>query len=582
MKKILALVISLIFICSSLVVCADTETEYDCSDWAVKSILKADRMGLIDADETYLYREPITRESFCELIYTLMISSGYFENWYDEETDGGTQALAPFAKKPFDDCSNEIVYLLYNHNIIEGKSATSFAPNDKLTREEAATIIVRALDVIAPVEATEVWYEYSDSGDISDWAMSSVQRISNLGYMNGVGENKFAPKDTYTTEQAIVTVLRAFEANYINWIFEIMKKEAGELGYVYENDTWNYVTYDMAVGRWVKPIDVNKDEFKVHENEKFASDNKNVYFMGNKIESADPTTFQIIADEGKMRYAKDKNSVYIYLEDGEIVKVIGADPETFEVLEYPYAKDKNDAYNGSLPLFVDDVTKFEVVESGDGWTRISFPDSFLTTVLNTEDVAKYNNEKYGFIDTAVIYSEQGKAKTENLIYEGYRIVNEKTLLNIWEIEDKEEFIIEMDDYISKKCDYGENMESLNENERLFYITQTLEMEVNNGGFSQYFFNSGGNFANELVESFEKIGALKTADICKKAISIFPDSKVPADWGERQEFLTPDDENEEERIDEFLGECDDAFYEYEDDLVELNYQFIMNNKESFMK
>jgi hypothetical protein len=52
-------------------------------------------------------------------------------------------------------------------------------------------------------------------------------------------------------------------------------------------------------------------------------------------------TFQIITEDGQMRYAKDKNSVYIYLKDGAIMKVIGADPETFEVLDYPYAKDKN-------------------------------------------------------------------------------------------------------------------------------------------------------------------------------------------------------------------------------------------------
>ena len=107
------------------------------------------------------------------------------------------------------------------------------------------------------------------------------------------------------------------------------------------------------------------------------------------------------------------------------------------------------------------------------------------------------------------------------------------------------------------------------------------MEVNNGGFSQYFFNSSGNFGNEIVASFEKIGAIKTAEICKKAISIFPND-VPTDWGKRQEFLTPDDEKDEERIEEFFNKCDDAFFEYEDDLSELNYQFIINNKESFLK
>ena len=39
---------------------------------------------------------------------------------------------------------------------------------------------------------------------------------------------------------------------------------------------------------------------------------------------------------------------------------------------------------------------------------------------------------------------------------------------------------------------------------------------------------------------------------------------------------------EERIEEILKECDDTFFEYEDNLVELIYQFIINNKESFLK
>ncbi len=157
----------------------------------------------------------------------------------------------------------------------------------------------------------------------------------------------------------------------------------------------------------------------------------------------------------------------------------------------------------------------------------------------------------------------------------------KNIDDIWKIEEKDNFVIEMDQYIAEKCEYGDNMETLNEEQRILYITQALEMEVNNGGFAQFFFNSSGMFANELVSSFEKIGAIKTAEICKKAISIYGD-KVPTDRDEREDIITPDDEKEEERIEEILNECDDAFFEYEDDLVELNYQFIINNKESFLK
>ena len=65
---------------------------------------------------------------------------------------------------------------------------------------------------VVPMAATEMWFEYDDINEISEWASDSIQTISNLGFMNGVGNNRFAPKDTYTTEQAIVTLVRVLES----------------------------------------------------------------------------------------------------------------------------------------------------------------------------------------------------------------------------------------------------------------------------------------------------------------------------------------------------------------------------------
>ena len=120
------------------------------------------------------------------------------------------------------------------------------------------------------------------------------------------------------------------------------------------------------------------------------------------------------------------------------------------------------------------------------------------------------------------------------------------------------------------------MSCLSEAERIFYITQSLEMEVNNGGFSQFFYNFSGSFSNELVSAFTAIGANATAAICQKAISAFG-REIPVDRDERQDML---DELECEEIDEILEECDDDFYDYEDNLNELNYNFVIKNKESF--
>jgi len=163
-----------------------------------------------------------------------------------------------------------------------------------------------------------------------------------------------------------------------------------------------------------------------------------------------------------------------------------------------------------------------------------------------------------------------KAPEKAMEYE----VQAKSLAEIWEIADETNLVVSLGMYIAQKCSYGECMSALSGPERILYITQGLEMEVNNGGFSQYFFNSSGDLANELVDAYLEIGATKTADICKRAVAIFGQA-VPADRDERDDFIS---DNEE--FDEILGQCDDAFLAYEEDLNALTYAYVMQHRDSF--
>lgn len=168
------------------------------SDWAKDSIDIANAVGITDKSQPYYYHNNISREKFCELIYNFIISTN-------------KTITAPITDS-FTDTKNDKILMLNGLGIINGKSATEFAPNDYLTREEAATIIVRMVNKVVPMAATEMWFEYDDINEVSEWASDSIQTISNLGFMNGVGNNRFAPKDTYTTEQAIVTLVRVLES----------------------------------------------------------------------------------------------------------------------------------------------------------------------------------------------------------------------------------------------------------------------------------------------------------------------------------------------------------------------------------
>ena len=168
------------------------------SEWASKDIDLAYAIGIADTNKDYIYKNNITREEFCELIYNFCSIVG--------------ELVVDDGHIVFEDTNNTKVQILNTMGIINGKSATKFAPNDYLTREEAATIIVRMVNKVVPMAATEMWFEYDDINEVSEWASDSIQTISNLGFMNGVGNNRFAPKDTYTTEQAIVTLVRVLES----------------------------------------------------------------------------------------------------------------------------------------------------------------------------------------------------------------------------------------------------------------------------------------------------------------------------------------------------------------------------------
>ena len=86
-----------------------------------------------------------------------------------------------------------------------------------------------------------------------------------------------------------------------------------------------------------------------------------------------------------------------------------------------------------------------------------------------------------------------KQRTEKTadIQTGAAVLETKSIDEIWALDEKTDFVVQMYMYVAEKCNYGQKMEELNEAQRVFYIAQELEAEVNNGGFSQFFFNSNG-------------------------------------------------------------------------------------------
>ena len=160
--------------------------------------------------------------------------------------------------------------------------------------------------------------------------------------------------------------------------------------------------------------------------------------------------------------------------------------------------------------------------------------------------------------------------------EEFKKVWETDINSIWEISNINEFITAMYGWLCRKCDYGDNIESLSVEERVFFVSKQLEDEVNNGGFSQFLYNSSGNFANEGIPSLLAIGAVQTAEICKEAFAAIGE-RIPNRTEEREALL---DHIMTDDVEKKLSKCDVDFYEYSDTLEKLHYQFIVGHKKQF--
>ena len=161
-------------------------------------ISRAVSLGIID-NKNYNFNDDITREQFCNFVYNLV-------NPIKE------LPIFKYERAPFDDTNgNDKITELNSAKIVSGKGDYIFSPNDKLTREEAATILCRAanyLDIELPLAKVDM--SYADNSEISSWAVSSVYSLKTLNILNNTDKN-FNPKANITISQAVSALVRLYD-----------------------------------------------------------------------------------------------------------------------------------------------------------------------------------------------------------------------------------------------------------------------------------------------------------------------------------------------------------------------------------
>ncbi len=86
-----------------------------------------------------------------------------------------------------------------------------FRPNDTITREEMAVIIVKAYTYLGGKGANGAIDNFSDKAQISDWAKAYVDSAASAGLISGMGDGTFGPKANATRAQAASLVYRVIK-----------------------------------------------------------------------------------------------------------------------------------------------------------------------------------------------------------------------------------------------------------------------------------------------------------------------------------------------------------------------------------
>lgn len=173
------------------------------SSWAAQTVFDAANAGIVPETLQNGYQKNITRKEFCQIIDALLHKKLAD---YDKELYL-TGISYNDARAALTDTWDASVLACYRFGIINGVGNNKFSPNESLTREQAAKILMGAANKIN-LPGSEANTSWADASQISSWAHEGINFVVGAGIMNGTGENKFDPQGLFTREQAIATAYR--------------------------------------------------------------------------------------------------------------------------------------------------------------------------------------------------------------------------------------------------------------------------------------------------------------------------------------------------------------------------------------
>lgn len=141
------------------------------------------RLGEFAPDHT------VTRAEFASLLSRMLGLRGEAELRFEDIPSGAWYA--------------QDVALIAQAGIVQGTGGGRFEPNSSITRQEMAVMIMRAYQYAGGELANALDTErFLDSDSIASWAQESVRQAQALGFLNGRGNNRYAPAGSSTRAES--------------------------------------------------------------------------------------------------------------------------------------------------------------------------------------------------------------------------------------------------------------------------------------------------------------------------------------------------------------------------------------------
>ncbi|MEN6350063.1 MAG: S-layer homology domain-containing protein, partial [Syntrophomonas sp.] len=123
--------------------------------------------------------------------------------------------LSPAGGKVFDDTANhwarDNISTAAAHGILNGYGQNLCGPDDLITREQMAVMIVKA----AGFKQNAGGKNFADASQISSWAREAVAISAEKQIINGYPDNTFQPLNSASRAEAATVIVKSWEIGVI-------------------------------------------------------------------------------------------------------------------------------------------------------------------------------------------------------------------------------------------------------------------------------------------------------------------------------------------------------------------------------